>query len=70
MKTTEDYIAKYGFCNWQAQELLKRLSVAEEALKSVVALTTERKTWLDTLSTDVQTVEDKCKAALEYMDTH
>lgn len=68
MKTIEDYIARYGFCNWQAQELLKRLAVAEEALEAVTAFTAERKGWLDTLSPELQAVEDQCKAAIKTLN--
>lgn len=68
MKTTKDYISKYGFCNWQAQELLKRLSIAEEALKCVVEFTEMRKQELGYLSPELQAVEDKILSTLEKLN--
>lgn len=68
MKTIEDHVERYGFCNWQAQELLKRLAVAEKALEAVTVFTALRKSWLDTLSPELQAVEDQCKAAIETLN--
>ena len=68
MKTVQDYIDKYGFCNWQAQELLQRLVVAEQALRDVVAFTAERKSWLDYLPPELQAIENQCNQALNVLE--
>lgn len=68
MKTTNDYISKYGFCNWQAQELLQRLSIAEDALRCAAEFATMRRQELGYISPELQAVEDKILSALEKLN--
>lgn len=68
MKTVDDYVDKYGFCNWQAQELLKRLTIAEKALMCSVMLAKKRKEELGDLSPEYESVLEECEEALKVLN--
>jgi hypothetical protein len=64
LMTVDDYVKKYGFCNWQAQDVLKQLQVAHKALKETAGFFDHRQKELGTLSKEAQDVFDKVCAAI------
>lgn len=62
--TVDDYVKKYGFCNWQAQEVIKQRDVAHKALIETAAFFTTRLNELGVLSPEAQALYDKVCAAI------
>lgn len=64
MMTVDDYVKKYGFCNWQAQDILKQLQVAHKALVETAKFFDTRKSELGCLSSEAEALNDKVCAAI------
>jgi hypothetical protein len=64
VKTIDDYVKKYGFCNWQAQEVIKQLEVAHKALIETAKFFDMRQRELGCLSDEAQAINDKVCAAI------
>jgi hypothetical protein len=62
--TVDNYIKKYGFCNWQAQEVIKQRDVAHKALKLTAEFFATRLNELGSLSPEAQALVDKVCAAI------
>lgn len=62
--TVDDYVKKYGFCNWQAQDVIKQLAVAHKALLDTAAFFDSRQRELGCLSAEAKALNDKVCAAI------
>lgn len=67
--SVQDYISRYGFCNWQIQDLIPRIEKAEKALQSMVDLANERRELLGELSKDFEAVAQECAEALKVLQS-
>jgi hypothetical protein len=64
MMSVDDYVKKYGFCNWQAQEVIKQRDEAINALKLTAKFFDMRLQELGCLSTEAQDLNDRVCAAI------
>lgn len=62
--SVDDYVKKYGFCNWQAQEVIKQRDEAINALKLVASFFDQRIQELGCLSPEATDVCDRVCAAI------
>lgn len=62
--SVDDYVQKYGFCNWQAQEVIKQRDEAINALKLVAKFFDMRLQELGCLSKEGQEVLDRVCSAI------
>lgn len=64
MLSVDGYVKKYGFCNWQAQEVIKQRDAAADTLKLTAKFFEMRLQELGCLSTEAQDLYDRVCAAI------
>jgi hypothetical protein len=64
VRTVAGLIKRYGFCNWQAQELIKERDVLLLALEAQARFWEQRIHELGELSPEAQAVYDRVAAAI------